>query len=101
MNIMKPPKHMCLTNGSQMMVCISNKLNDRHFNLRPGKTYECFVHDGNVGFDIFIPYFAKNCWWVKSDSNDICFSSWGEYEKKLFVSKDEWRQMQLDKVIEN
>jgi hypothetical protein len=104
-NIMKPPKNMCITNGSQMMVCISNKIEGaggvRHFNLKPGKTYECFVHDGNVGFDIFIPYVAENCWWVKSGENDLYMSSWGEYEKKLFISIDEWRHMQLDKVIEN
>jgi hypothetical protein len=102
-----PPKNLNLTNGSQMMVCITDSIGEGRnkcgYNLTPGKSYRCYVHDGvmdlnNGGVTEPMEFYANRYWWVESDYKGSCYSSWGEYPKQLFVTIGEWREIQLQKL---
>jgi hypothetical protein len=102
-----PPKNINLTNGSQMMVCIADSIgegrNRSGYNLTPGKAYRCYVHDGvmdlsNGGVTEPMEFFASRYWWVESDYKGSCYSSWREYPKQLFVTMEEWREIQLKEL---
>jgi len=76
------------------VVCITNipygRRGDSYSDITPGKIYEI----ENEAGDLFKLNFGWSVIWIQNDTGG---GSW--YPKDMFISLEEWRQKQLDKIL--